>query len=298
MCAKKKTRRRKYRKKNNHSGFNHKFTRGTVVILLLIIAVSFAFIYLEEGLHGIRNKREGNNRVKLDLTNVTDLHIPRYRTPRGEQIIKHTGFTVSYSEKHRQPNWVGYELTVDKTRGEHERTNRFICDPHVTGASAHTSDYSKSGFDRGHMVPAADMKWHKQAMEESFYLSNICPQHPDLNQQSWKVLEDRARGWAISDSAIVIVCGPIIRDRCRKIGNNKVSIPDGFFKVILSPHVSPPQAIGFLFKNKKYVGSLREYAVPVDSVEVITGLDFFHQLPDSIESVIEASINIAYWELQ
>ncbi|NDV60094.1 DNA/RNA non-specific endonuclease [Bacteroides sp. 519] len=287
MRTTKKTQKKKYRK-NKKQSIGSKLIKG-IIIIILLIAASCSLLYLERSAY--------TPETNPDIRTIKDLHIPHSVARHDEQIIQHTGFTVSYSEKHRQPYWVSYELTADKTRGEHKRTNQFVYDPQVNGASAHTSDYSRSGYDRGHMAPAGDMKWSKQAMNECFYLSNICPQHPDLNHQSWNVLENRARNWAVSDSAIIIICGPIIHDTCRKIGTNKVSVPDGFFKVILSPYVSPPQAIGFLFKNKKSVDDLRNYAVPVDSVEVVTGLDFFHQLPDSIEAAIEAEVNIGYWEL-
>ncbi len=228
---------------------------------------------------------------------ITGLEVPRFISENKQQIIIHTGFTVSYNEDHKLPYWVGYELTVGKTFGEHSRTDRFVPDPKLQCNQAHTSDYTRSGYDRGHMAPAADMKWSQDAISESFYLSNICPQHPELNRRAWKQLEERVRDWAQADSLIIVVCGPLLNDKCRRIGRNKVSIPDGFFKVILSPFASPPQAIGFLFKNTHSTKPLSEYAVSVDSVERVCGLDFFHQLPDSTEYLIESFFDKIYWGL-
>jgi DNA/RNA endonuclease G, NUC1 len=275
--------RTKKRKKKKKKQKKNKALVEVIVFLIICIVLSIAFLHYKPDDEPISTCRNP---------------IPRFNSPVAEQIIKHTGFTVSYCEKHRLPHWVSYELTRDKVKGEYPRTNKFVRDPHVKGTSAHTSDYTHSGYDRGHMAPAADMRWSMDAMTESFFLSNICPQHPELNRQSWKTLEDKVRNWAVADSAIIIVCGPIVKERCKKIGDNKVSIPDGFFKVILSPFTNPPQAIGFLFKNKESVLPVKEYAVTVDSVEVVTGLDFFHHLPDNVESIVEASINWKHWRLR
>ena len=213
------------------------------------------------------------------------------------QIIHHTGFSVSYNEGWRLPNWVAYEMTREKTVGGSERKNNFTKDPHVIGAIASADDYKYSGYDRGHMAPAADMKWDDIAMRESFYFSNICPQHPNLNQRGWKKLEDKIRHWAVADSAIIIVCGPLVNDSCRKLGANEVVIPHAFYKVILSPFLTTPQAIGFIFKNEQATEPLLSYVVTVDSVEVVTGIDFFSALPDGIENLIESVVDISRWDL-
>jgi|GEM_PF-214383 len=219
------------------------------------------------------------------------------RETRREQVIRHTGFMVSYNEHWRLPNWVGYELTRDKTQGKAKRQSRFLKDPHVKGSCPIHDDYTKTGYDRGHMAAAADMAWSEQAMKESFYLSNVCPQHPDLNRRKWKELEDKVRSWAVADSAIVIVCGPVVADRCEKIGKNTVSVPYQFFKVVLSPYTNPPRAIGFLFDNQRATGSLGNYAVTVDSVERVTGLNFFSSLPDEIEEFVEKTVDLLHWGL-
>ncbi len=218
-------------------------------------------------------------------------------TPRHEQLIRHTGYTVSYNSIWRLPNWVGYELTRQETRGKENRSDRFIADPLARGAIATNSDYTRSGYDKGHMAPAADMKWDAQVMKESFYFTNICPQHPELNRRRWKDLEEKIRDWAIADSAIIIVCGPIVNDQPRTLGKNKVAVPQKFFKVILSPYLTSPKAIAFLFDNQRSVDPLRSYVVTVDSIERLTGLDFFAPLPDELEDRIEARADCLQWGL-
>lgn len=227
-----------------------------------------------------------------------ELEIPSRLFDREEQIIRHTGYTVSYNEFWRLPNWVGYELTREKARGTVARAKHFKADPLVQGISADNRDYSRSGYDRGHMAPAADMKWSTRAMKESFYFSNICPQLHNLNAGDWKELEESIREWAHKDSAIIVISGPIIKgSNPRRIGVNQIAVPEAFFKVVLAPYLSKPKAIGFIMKQEKGNHPLRSYVVSVDSVEKLTGIDFFPVLPDDIENKVEAKAIPREWGL-
>ncbi len=239
---------------------------------------------------------KGNSPV-TDTPGYNDLEIPARLYDREEQIIRHTGYTVSYNEQWRLPNWVGYELTREETKGTVARAKHFVPDPLVHGISATTGDYANSGYDRGHMAPAADMKWSTQAMKESFYLSNICPQLHNLNAGDWKELEEKVREWARQDSAIIIISGPVVRDNPKRIGVNQVAVPDAFYKVVLAPYASSPKAIGFIMKHEKGNRPLRSYAVSVDSVEKVTGIDFFTELPDETETKVESQVHPQQWGL-
>ena len=217
------------------------------------------------------------------------LEIPTMQSSTGGQVLKRKGYTLSYNADYKTPQWVAWELTKKETKGTEERTDKFLPDPDVRGAKAYTGDYTKSGYDRGHMAPAADMKWSKEAMEESFYMSNICPQNPNLNRGDWNDLEEQSRQWAKKYGAVYIACGPIYdHKRPKRIGNNKVAVPDAFYKVILINAPKDPQAIGFIFPNSAGHKPLRKYRVTVDSVEKRTDIDFFPALPDEIENRIEA----------
>lgn len=242
-------------------------------------------------------QKDASNRTSVSnrIPSSKDLEIPTLLTPRQQQIIRHTGYTVSYNKDTKLPNWVSYELTRAETKGKEKRSNRFIADPLVKGAIATNADYTRSGYDKGHMAPAADMKWSPVAMNESFYFSNMCPQHPQLNRRGWKKLEDKIRDWAVADSAIIIICGPVIKKQPKTIGKNKVVVPQQFFKVILSPFVKPMRAIGFLFNNEQSVDPLSAYVVTVDSIERLTNMDFFSLLPDEVENKIEAEANYFQW---
>lgn len=247
-----------------------------------------------------KGKSESQNQKQSSITRIidyTDLEYPVSYSSQPEQLIFHTGHTVSYNKDWKIPNWVSYELTIDETIGDEKRHDKFCPDPNIKEGTATLADYRNSGYDRGHMVPAADLKWNSTTMQESFYLSNICPQHPHLNQRRWKDLENKVREWAIADSAVIVICGPIVSKSPRRIGSSKVVVPHGFFKVILSPFIESPKAIGFIFENVHCTGSLRSHIVSVDSVESATGLDFFAPLPDEIEVPLEAFVDTLYWGL-
>ena len=218
---------------------------------------------------------------------------------RKEQIIRHEGYTVSYNSDYRIANWVAYELTSKEAKSKKAtRSNKFVPDPLVKGATALNEDYTRTGYDRGHLAPAGDMKWSMKAMRESFYLSNICPQDPDLNRGIWKELEEQIRLWASENGSLLVVTGPIITDDLRRLGKNQVGIPKRFFKVVCTQTAGRPEGVGFLFDNRDYGDtSLRSMMIPIDSVESVTGIDFFPSLPDSIERPMEASVNKSCWSI-
>lgn len=225
-----------------------------------------------------------------------DLSVPQFTAPTNSQIIKHLGYTVSYNNDTRNPNWVGYELTAEEVQGTSSREESFCCDPMVRGVQADDNDYKNSGWDRGHLAPAADMKWSKQAMEESFYLSNVSPQNKKLNRGMWKKLEEHCRDKAELYGRLIIITGPVFTNVEHKtIGENRVKVPDAFFKVMYSDYNGKARAIGFIFENKAGKKKLKEYARSVDEIETITQLDFFATLPDDIEEEMEKAFSAPFW---
>ena len=290
MNRTKKGKNRRLFKKKSRS--NYKL--GYIIVLIVLIPIIYGvYLYYQQTDRPQNNESQTNESLHFFFDN--DLQTPISLIPRQEQIIHHTGYIVSYNKDLKLPNWVSYELTREETKGKEKRSNRFITDPLVKGLIATNADYARSGYDKGHMAPAADMKWSPQAMEASFYFSNICPQHPQLNRRGWKKLEEKIRDWAIADNAIIIICGPIITKQPKTIGKNKVAVPQQFFKVVLSPFAKPMRAIGFLFNNRQAVEPLSTYAVTIDSIERLTNMDFFAPLPDEIENKIEAEANYFQW---
>lgn len=233
------------------------------------------------------------------ITDDLPYELPRLNNHQPEQVIEHLGYTVSYNPQWLVPNWVAYELTHSETFGEQERSNHFKPDPLVKGDPVMTSDYSKSGYDRGHMAPAADMKWSEQAMRESFYMTNICPQTHSLNAGDWKDLEELARDWAQQYGSIYIACGPIMEANYQTIGKtHSIAVPSAFYKVFLRKICNGGwTSIGFIMPNKAGNRPLMTYMYTVDEVEKQTGLDFFYNLPDSIESQVENTYSVSDWTL-
>ncbi len=218
---------------------------------------------------------------------------PLKNTP--ELILHRKGYTVSYNKNTKIPNWVAWELTPEKLIERESRTDKFLPDPDLPENEAVTTDdYKRSGMDRGHMCPAGDNRWHWKAMQESFYMTNICPQNHNLNRGDWKELEEVCRKWAKKEGKIYIVAGPVLyRQKHRTIGKrHKITVPEAFFKVVLSLNSNPPKAIGFICKNTSGNHPLDTYVNSVDEVERITGIDFFPALPDELENAVEATCNL------
>lgn len=217
------------------------------------------------------------------------LETPRMEVKAKEQMIKHEGFAISYNANRCIPNWVAYELTKEETYGDVERTDYFDIDPAVSGRQAHFGDYSHTGYDRGHMAPAGDMKWSKEAMDACFYLTNICPQNHALNKGDWNDLEIQCRRWARKYGKAWVVTGPIVTSKNPKtIGSHQVVVPDAFFKAVLVPKGKGYAAIAFVMDNEPGDGSLTDNIVSIDSLENLTGIDFFHALPDDVEDKVES----------
>lgn len=213
-----------------------------------------------------------------------------------EHVVEHIGYTVSYNHHTLCPNWVAYELTESEANGEFPRDDNFCQDPDISGNQADLSDYRGSGWDRGHLAPAADMKWSRQAMDECFYLSNMCPQNHAFNAGAWEKTEKMGRRLAKNLGRVYIVTGPIFdKHEHGTIGGNQVQIPDSFFKAFLVEKKGEYHAIAFVMKNSEEKQNLKQSAVTVDSLESIISRDLFHNLPEEIQAKAESRINWHVW---
>lgn len=260
---------------------------------------------VEQAQEVVEQAREGVNRVQQlaeqrgsttsgKQTENKAIELPA-KHKQDTRILERTGYTLSYNDEWKTPNWVAWQLTPERVEGKVQRTDFFEADPDLPArVRSEHRDYSGSQYDRGHMAPAGDMKWDERAMVESFYMSNMCPQAPNLNKGDWRILEEQCRRWVQRHrTTLYIACGPIVEKgkNHRRIGRAKVTVPDGFFKVVLKLG-KRPAAVGFLFPNDDCNAPLKEYAVTIDSVEALTGIDFFPQLPDEQENTLEATNGI------
>ncbi len=225
--------------------------------------------------------------------------IPHFADPThlpDQQVVRHYAISLQYNEYYEQASWVAYRLSSRHLNGKYARTNNFTLDPKVSSKSAGDNDYRRSGYDRGHLAPAADMKSSKKAMDQCFYMSNISPQKRDFNGGVWLELEELIRDWTRDEKVLYIVTGPVLPKGLKRIGKNKVGVPKHFYKVILDVEEPEFKAIGFLMKNRGTSKNPKYFAVSVDSVEKFTGLNFFPALPDSIEWRIESRMNKKDWD--
>lgn len=212
------------------------------------------------------------------------------------QILNRIGYTTSYNYNTKCPNWVAWHLTAEHTDGDIGRFNNYREDMDVPVPRATVDDYKGSNWSRGHMCPAGDNKWNSDAMSETFLLTNICPQHASLNSGLWNRIEQDCRKWAKEYGEVYIVCGPVFLNKEHEtIGENKIVVPEAFFKVILCLK-DKPKAIGFIVRNNEGTKKKDQFVNTVDDVERITGIDFFPSLPDEIENEVEAYSNLEDWK--
>lgn len=272
------------------------------ILVLSILCVSCSCGSTKQSLHNRKDKF-----VELDSpssqkqpystnqhkpqTQLSSLEIPIDNRSISVQILQRDGYLLSYNSDTRNCNWVAYELTCEEANGEVPRNKNFYEDFDVRSPRATNEDYKGSGWSRGHMAPAGDMKWSDNAMYQSCLLTNICPQDASLNSGAWESIEKKCRALAKQKGRVYIVCGPLYSGPVRTIGHNSVRVPDSFFKVILVPEGQSYSCVGFVFPNEPVPTAQKDkYALSVDDVEQIPGMDFFSKFPDSIENTIESTI--------
>lgn len=213
-----------------------------------------------------------------------------------EDVIVYYGFTSSYNHSTLVPNWVAWELTAEEVEGELSFKPSFSLDPNLEGRQASREDYSNSGWDKGHMAPRADMKWSELSLVESYYFTNICPQNHNMNAYDWCTVEKLCRKMALKHGVVFVVCGPIFTtNEYGTIGDNKVMVPDYFFKAMLVPSGDSYESIAFVMQNSEERHSLCEYAMTVDSLESILGRDLFMNLDNEVESIVESIVDFGFW---
>lgn len=242
--------------------------------------------------------------LKLDQVRIDIASVGLPKLEPSEQLINHKAMSLVYAEKHEQPKWVSHIITTDIRNGVQGRSNDFRVDSMVsTGTATETDYFLKSlkadgtfaydafGYERGHLAPSADFRWSAQALSESYYYSNMSPMLADFNRESWAKLEDLFRAYIYRnpDTQLYMVTGPVLQDDLTKIPRavNNVTVPKQFYKMALD--LKNKRAIAFLMPNALNEKPLESYAVSIDQVESLTGIDFYHQLPEDMESALEAN---------
>lgn len=228
-----------------------------------------------------------NRKAFFDFEKQVDFILPLSRP--DDEIVRHEGYTLRFRDQYKVADWVAYPLLPEEINGNTAREGSgFRPDPAVPTGSALPSDYTRSGYDRGHLAPAGDFKFSRRMMQETFYMSNVTPQAPQFNRGIWKELEELVRQWALRDNGLYVVTGPVLKPGLPTIGRvTEVSVPGKFYKVILYCNKPDIRMIGFLLDNEPSNRSLTQFVVPVNQIQQLTGIDFFPKIPDDLERQLE-----------
>ena len=250
------------------------------IIILLVFSLLLYFFYTskENTSNQMDNINEEIQSTSIGRSNIFYLFPKRTES----QILHYRKFSLAYNENAEQADWVAYRLYPNSINSAVKRKNNFRKDYKIITNSASLEDYKGSGYDRGHLAPAKAMSFSEQSVSESFLMSNMSPQLPSFNRGIWKRLEKQVRDWiAISDS-LYVVTGPVLNSSLPTIGVNKVSIPRAYYKTILRFYKGDINGIGFLLKHEKSSKKITDFATSIDTIEKITGLNFFYLL-DSVQ---------------
>lgn len=211
-------------------------------------------------------------------------------------IVKHQFYTLSYSEAYEQAEWVFYGLSKDQLTQDQRKRPYFIEDPKVETNSADWRNYKGSGYDRGHLCPAGDRRFSEQAYNETFYTSNISPQRKDFNAGVWNRLEQQVRKWAKQHEKVYVITGGILQENLTTIGKESVAVPRYFYKIVVRQDTEGPEVLAFLMKHEESSFPLERFLISVDSLEQLSGIDFFLEMPDDIEAALEKGANKGDWK--
>ena len=231
--------------------------------------------------------------AKATIVSATQASFDFYPTSTTGAVVIRSGFAFSYSEEHEQSEWVAYELSAADFSSRNFDRPFFIQDPKVRTQSADWRNYKKSGYDKGHLCPAGDRKSSYAAFQETFFTSNISPQKHSFNEGVWNRLEQKTRYWAKKYNGLYVITGGVLSENLKTIGRERVAVPNYFYKVLLTR--DKQKMIGFLVPHQKSDQPLYEFVVPVDTLEKMTGLDFFKKLPDAVENQMEKIDDYKAW---
>ncbi|WP_445732436.1 DNA/RNA non-specific endonuclease [Mariniflexile sp.] len=268
----------------------NKRAKYTVLALLIVLTVYGYGHFLKT-----EEKAEIVNAGEEIKQNTNAYFLPTSTTG---QIVHHEGYSLSYSEPHEQAEWVAYELKKSHLLNTHFKRPYFEVDKAVKTGAADWRNYKNSGYDRGHLCPAADRTYSKFAYDETFLTSNVTPQEHAFNSGIWNTLEQKVRYWASKYDGVFVVTGGILKGNMKTIGNEKVAVPNQFYKVLMDANSGKVKMIAFLMPHENSSKPLYEFVVSVDSIEKLTGIDFFPQLEDALENKLEASSSYKDWSFK
>lgn len=225
--------------------------------------------------------------------------IQKFGLPKADEnlmLTSHSAMVIGFDGDLNIAKWVAHIITPDILTGTMSRTNDFRKDSLLRKATADKEDYWNSGFDRGHLAPSADFRWSRKALSESYFYTNMAPQRPELNREKWAEMEDKLRLYVSEyKEQIYVVTGGVLKKNLPTIGEHKIPVPELFYKVAIDIEGDEKKGIAFIMPNAKCELPVMSYAVSIDSVELLTGIDFFASLPDNEEASLESSFDYKKW---
>lgn len=220
------------------------------------------------------------------------------KAPTDVVIIDHQYFKIVYNAKRRLAEYVTYQLTADQLKSKSaERNNKFIPDPYLVNKNIPyvvTAEYTKSGYDRGHLAPSADFAWDQDANNMTFVMSNMAPQTPGLNRDAWKRLEDQVRKWACGEEKVTVITGPVLTDNLPTLKSG-LEIPQDFFKIIID-ETAPKKTIAFLYHQTDRGNVLNSRMVPMNNIEKATGIAFTQDFPELRNEKMRVPASLSEWK--
>ncbi len=260
-----------------------------------IVAIIFLIVVASIWLWMCSSKVEEPDIVKVS-TNLKSIITAYPKDGAVGQVVTYSAFTLEYNEKYEQAEWVMYLLTNNMVENKVvARKDHFREDNQILTGSAIPDDYKGSGYDKGHLCPSGDMTWSETTMDETFFMTNMSPQVPSFNRGIWKNLEEKVREWALANDSIVVITGPVLTNNLPTIGiNNKIGIPLLYYKIIVDISTPTYKTIAFVMKNEGSDKSIFDFAVSIDSVENLTGINF---CPD-VEGIddFERTVSLNEWQ--
>ena len=274
----------------------HKLSRMNrkYIYIILVITITSTLYFAEKYVDRKNEDYPNTSKVKGTTTSI-EFDDTYYPTTTTGVIIEHAYYHLSYAEKHEQAEWVAYEMKKSQLSQNEIKRPYFVEDRDVKSGSADWRSYKNSGYDRGHLCPAADRKFDYDAFHETFLTSNISPQNRQFNGGIWNRLEQKVRFWAKKYDGVFVITGGVLKNGLPAIGDDRVSVPEEFYKIVVDASGDELKAVAFLIPNKGTDASFYDFAVTIDQIEAKTGIDFFPALPNSEEKKLEATVNLKAW---
>ena len=262
--------------------------KGYIIVIVIIVLGVYGYE------HFLKEKEVSEiiERGEQTKSDTNEFFLPTSTTG---QIIHHQGYSLSYSEPHEQAEWVAYELKKSHLSNSNFKRPYFEIDKAVRTGAASWRNYKNSGYDRGHLCPAGDRNYSQAAHDETFLTSNISPQNHDFNSGIWNTLEQKTRYWASKYNGVFVVTGGVLKGNLKTIGEEKVAVPNAFYKIILDNNNGKTKMIAFLMPHQNSCEPLYRFVVSVDSIETLTGIDFFPELDDAVENELESKSDYKDW---